>query len=454
VRVSSLCTLPEDSHRTSCRFASRYIADEPDSSVRTQIVRFALQKLLGGHEAINSDDQSLACLSVRFPLEFDFSDPNTRSLVRKQIEHHMRLCTIATSGFEVLLSTVGSEPLLAEAAATAMADRETNPVRLLSTLLGKNCINHGERGELVAALLIMQARDATLPTDDKSRRWVYVCDFLENLLGGPTRTDSAFPSTTLSREKHQPLAETFKDARMWFNHVVKVRNTDLINVRYLWRFISRGAMVLCANNQRGVDIVLPVCYSGNKLSRRDVTAILVQVKSDTSFGEKMHGYLFDAMDPFTTKLFDKENQSQPGGPLPIIRMVFALASEKPAVKYDFSDPPNSRTYTPGEFTSYDIWCAGTFSKTFPIMGADEHAYRTLVDRIRFRDQEYAVGKIQDVTYPKEIERKKVALLRNCNPLLETGAEHQLSYKEGPPGEQGGSSPKEGKGKEKQGKSHF
>lgn len=62
-------------------------------------------------------DRSLACLSVRFPLEFDFSDPKARSLVRKQIEHHMRLCTIATSGFDVLFTTVGSEPLLAEAMA-------------------------------------------------------------------------------------------------------------------------------------------------------------------------------------------------------------------------------------------------------------------------------------------------------------------------------------------------
>jgi len=189
VRVSSLCALSDDSHRTSCRFASRYTADPRDRFVRTTIVDFATHKLLGGHEVVKSDDESLACLSVRFPLEFDFSDPNVRSLGRKQIEHHMRLCTIAKSGFEVLFSTVGSEPLLPKAAAGAMADCETNPVRLLSTLLDKNCINHGERGELVTALLVMQARDATLKRGDKSKIWVYVCDFLESLIGGPMRTE-------------------------------------------------------------------------------------------------------------------------------------------------------------------------------------------------------------------------------------------------------------------------
>jgi len=471
VRVSSLCALSEDSHRTLCRFASRYNADPPDYFVRAKILEFATHKLLGGHEYINAGaadtleaagDRSLACLSVRFPLEFDFSDPNARSLVRKLIERHMRVCTIATSGFEVVFSTVGSDPLLAEAAATAMAEGNTNPVRQLSNLMGKICINHGERGELVAALLVMQARDAL--TRGKSRRWVYVCDFMRTLLGDSVHTDLASPSVTFSKEEHRPLAEKFKDARMWFNHVLKVRDTDLINVRYLWKFISRGAMILCANNQRGVDIVLPVCYSGDVLSRRNVTAILVQVKNDPCFGEEIHGHLFDAMDPFTIKLFDEESRpiqqekpednSQPRGPLPIIRMVFALASETHAVKYDTSGPPNPpRIPKTGEFTSYDIWCAGTSSNTFPIMGGDEHAYKELVTRTRFRDQEYAVGKIQDVKYPKEVEAKKVALLRNCNPLLETGAEHQLFCEEDPPEELGprGTPPKKGKGKERQGR---
>jgi hypothetical protein len=394
-------------------------------------LQFATQKLLCGHEDIDGDaddtyatplDRTLACLSVRFPLEFDFSDPNTRSLVRKQIEHHMRLCTIATSGFEVLFSTVGSEPLLAEAAAEAMNKSNANPVQLLSNILGKNCIHHGDGGELVAALLVMQARDA-LTRGRESKRWVYVCDFLESLLGDSAKISNR-PSVTFSKEEDRPLKETFKNARMWFNHVLKVRDSDLINERYLWKFISRGAMILCANNQRGVDIVLPVCYSGGGLSRRTVTAILIQVKNDTHFGENTDGHLFDAMDPFSINLFDKGSQ-----PLPIIRMVFALASQKSAVNHDTPDRCSPRIYKSGGFTSYDIWCAGSSGKTFPIMGDDEVAYRELLDRTRFRGQEYAVGAIQGMRYPKEVEKKKIALLRNCDPLLETGVEHQLLCKE-------------------------
>jgi len=58
------------------------------------------------------------------------------------------------------------------------------------------------------------------------------------------------------------------------------------------------------------------------------------------------------------------------------------------------------------------------------MGTDEDAYRRLVDRTRFPGQEYAVGAIQEVDYPKEVEDNKIALLRSCNPLLEDGDEHQ------------------------------
>jgi hypothetical protein len=52
------------------------------------------------------------------------------------------------------------------------------------------------------------------------------------------------PTVCRVNDEDRPFAETLKDARMRFNHVLKVRDTDLINVRYLWRFITRGAMMI------------------------------------------------------------------------------------------------------------------------------------------------------------------------------------------------------------------
>ena len=282
--------------------------------------------------------------------------------------------------------------------------------------MDKNCINHGEHGELVAALLVMQARDALVK--DSNQRWVYVCEFLETLLGASVLTATTKPSMAYSGEAERSLTDTFKDARMWFNHVIKIRKSHLINVQHLWKFITRGAMVLCANNQPGVDIILPVCYSGNVLSRRTVTAILIQVKNDTTFGRDIHGYLFDAMDPFKVNLFSKKDK-----PLPIIRMVFALAS-KGAVKYVLPPRTTRQSKHPGKYTSYDIRCAKISRKTFPIIRGDEITpYQQLLNRTRFPGQEYAVGKIHEVEYPSDVEEGKIGLLRSFDALVE-GGEHR------------------------------
>jgi hypothetical protein len=287
--------------------------------------------------------------------------------------------------------------------------------------MDKNCINLGERGELVAALLVMQARDAL--TTESNRRWVFVPEFIEKLLGASART--AGESKLYAGQDQKPLDDRFKNARMWFNHVLKLQKADLINVQHLWKFITRGAMVLCANNQPGVDIILPVLYlddsKSEALSRHTVTAILIQVKNSASFGKNIHPYLFDAMDPFKIKLFDS-----PMKPLPIIRIVFALASDENVVKHVHrlgvpSRATRSNLKGQDTFTSYDLWCAGMSRVTFPAIGddSDEASYRKLLDRtISPGKKYYDVNRIHWVTYPKEVADRKAELLRSFNALVE------------------------------------
>jgi hypothetical protein len=78
------------------------------------------------------------------------------------------------------------------------------------------------------------------------------------------------------------------------------------------------------------------------------------------------------MDPFGVGL-----GSNGDIPLPTIRMVFALASEKPGVFF-----PTSRGHRnlPGEFTAFDVWCAGLSSETFKGIGDDLTSYHPLLQR--------------------------------------------------------------------------
>jgi hypothetical protein len=155
----------------------------------------------------------------RVPLDFKISYANAHNLVLKQIERHMRLCTVA-SDFELPLTTTGSEHLLAEAAIKVIAQNKKSPIYHLSSNIDNNCVNYGERGELVSALLVMQARDALASTS--TSRWVSVGDFMKTLLGASARIDSVFPSFARDGEGQKPLAKFFEHSRIWFNYVLKV----------------------------------------------------------------------------------------------------------------------------------------------------------------------------------------------------------------------------------------
>ena len=79
----------------------------------------------------------------------------------------------------------------------------------------------------------------------------------------------------------EPLACAFARASLYFNHFIKVHNAKMVNRKYLWCLFCRGAAVICANNQCGIDIIIPVLM-GNILDPKFITAILVQVKNDAT----------------------------------------------------------------------------------------------------------------------------------------------------------------------------
>ena len=92
--------------------------------------------------------RGLACLCVRFGLKFNV-DAVSRAVACTQVERHMRLCLSATAEFESLITTVGSEPLPAEAASKLFFTTLGNPVRRLANNPDLNCVDRGRRGELV-----------------------------------------------------------------------------------------------------------------------------------------------------------------------------------------------------------------------------------------------------------------------------------------------------------------
>jgi hypothetical protein len=331
----------------------------------------------------------------------------------------MRLCLAATTGFERLITLAGSEPLLAEAASELMRDTpmKMNPVRHLAQHSDLHCIDRGRRGELVAALIIMQARDAAL----KHERWVSVCKFMEALL--PTdqyeRLQNSPPSFWREGE-NRPFSKTFEDRAIWFNHVIKIEDGAMINTKLLWTFITRGAMIMCSDNQAGVDIVLPVCSTKENLSRDSVTAILIQVKNAEQFGCSIDKTIFDRMDPLKVGLFDEGSQK------PVIRMVFALAARTSDIV--FPDPceyTNTRSGGASKFTAFDIWCAGLGS--FKSIGNDLTSYELLLDRSLQPHGAFKVEETNDSYLDTETKSERGRRRRRMAALAMKDKDHRRIY---------------------------
>ncbi|KAI0287897.1 hypothetical protein BC826DRAFT_1041486 [Russula brevipes] len=173
-------------------------------------------------------------------------------------------------------------------------------------------------------------------------------------------------------------------------------------------------MILCADGQHGIDLVIPVVHSQGVLSRDNMTAILIQVKNDANF-TSVRSHLFDGMDPLTTGIgvFDSTHESRP-----IIRMVFALASDTCGVTYNALG---------GLFTAYDFWCRGLDTSTFPLIDNENRsAFQHLLARTRNCDQLYDVMS-KKVGYSEEVKKAKSRLLRQFDPLLEKDHKSHLEF---------------------------
>ncbi|TDL16546.1 hypothetical protein BD410DRAFT_755314, partial [Rickenella mellea] len=355
-------------------FASRYA--KGSSSSKEHIVAFAIEKLLNGPVTTGdalSIEQQLACLAQRLPILFKSTTYTDQEKEMKQVEAHMRVCLKVDPGFASIVTISPSEPILSEAACALMTAEESfDPPKVLQQLMGGFSIHQGDRGELIVMLLLTLARDAAYKSI--GQRDIPLCTFLEHLFSFEDRSSAddilnALPSQFhTAKSKNQTLGETFADSRLHFTHIIQVHEKKSINRQYLWKLLLRGAAVLCANGQAGVDGALLFTYKGNEVRARNIGLLLWQSKNDPSYTNSVENILFDAMDPYKLGIYDEGDE-----PIPVIRVVFALAAIKPSLNC------NVRNAVKGNCTAYDVWCSGLSSSCLkPITPESEGTWSALL----------------------------------------------------------------------------
>src|SRR5215475_2688237 len=104
-------------------------------------------------------------MAVRMALEFNPISTETRARELEQVEKYMRVCLVVHEGFETAVTISPSEPLLSEASRLLMTEHPSFDVpRTLLQELEKPGLDKGDRGELIAELLLILASDAAFET--------------------------------------------------------------------------------------------------------------------------------------------------------------------------------------------------------------------------------------------------------------------------------------------------
>lgn len=383
------------------RWKSRY--DNGDARVKETIDIFAVEKLLcrtyGAGNMATSWEQQFAVMSHRLVLAFD--TPSCSGLDRRnaersqmvQVEKYMRVCLHAKQGFESIVTVAASEPILAEAAAIVMQHKEFRSCRSLREILVSPGMSKGDRGELIVSNITIDTLDGLAFRNPKKPSFVvkttsyFEALFAQNIYNDVIR--DAQPSRLRSDSELKTFAQTFEDSYIYVTHFIKVYDYSVLTDSFIMVFAVRGAAILCAENQAGIDAIIPVVYKDKVLNRMNMTVILKQSKNNSKFSTIPHGYLFDLMNPFTLGIFNKHEP-----PRPVIRMVYALAAHSPVIRVmQRGNPPpkrSSKDEAKGEsqsskrnFTSFDIWCGHTSSATFgAICLEDNLTYEALLKRSR------------------------------------------------------------------------
>ncbi|CCM07240.1 uncharacterized protein FIBRA_09586 [Fibroporia radiculosa] len=289
--------------------------------VRNSLISFALSKLTGFDnyyvEAGNPTQKTLIQLSVlssRLLLDMEPRREYARHLETGMVEGHMRIAYSVPKHRQYMRSGYPSEPILAEAAAQVMEmwqgtgkeeevegeEKRKESWRvsdILSQHVRDGLISKGERGELVARLILIQAFDAASKkarankgNDDDERidRPVRLLDFLEALFG-KTHMEAIKSSRPDNQPQGTTLAEAFEDAYVRFTHFARNEDETVTNTYGVWAAIMRGMAMQCSSNNPIIDIIIPIILRNEKLTENIMTAMLIQVRNR----DTQHAWVID-----------------------------------------------------------------------------------------------------------------------------------------------------------------
>jgi hypothetical protein len=276
-------------NRFPCRFWTRYDNDPGSGIVQQDIINFAQMKLMAHVPGGGSEDGYLAALSVRLLLEFEPRRVATVEAENCLVERHLRIAYSVPAHREYLRSGTPSEPIIVEAAARALGHRLLP--QMLSKHVDSGLIGKGERGELVARLLLTLAHGSAVKNalrgQPKSKPLhfstpVPVMTFLCALFSDQF-IDSILNCRPDNEHDGKTLREAFEGAYVHFTHFAKAGDSSVVSDNQAWVELCRGIAWQCHDQLPSIDMLTPIALrSEDKLCRWNVSGIAWSIKDRRS----------------------------------------------------------------------------------------------------------------------------------------------------------------------------
>ena len=204
---------------------------------------------LSSEQEVTKLDGELAALGIRPMLEFEPLRESANQEA-KLVEGHMRVAYSMPKHRQYLRGGAPSEPVLAEAASRRIMNDMTSLLHTVGNYLKNGLVSKGERGELVARLLLTLAHDKCVKLDRKKAQYskpIPLLRFLEPLVG-------------------------LDHMKVNFIHFVKGGDTSVITDEAAWMALSRCMAFQGANGQWMIDLYITILLRDEKLSRYVVSS--------------------------------------------------------------------------------------------------------------------------------------------------------------------------------------
>lgn len=370
--------------------------DKP--TITDRIIPFARTKITHPSKQGKVTDAGRAAV-IDIRLMFDYEPRHQRARDREAalVASHMRIAYSAPHPREYIRSGYPSEPVLAEAAAQHMHAHpdDFSALRILEDNIQGGLIDKGERGELVARLLVTLALDRAInkrhKPDSESvihSRGVPVIDFIRELFGD--RAEAILKSVPDNTRSNVTFKDAFEGAWIRFTHFGKMGDATGATLAAARAAFIRCMAIVCPSGQMMVNIILPIifCPQGaeSHITETNMSALLIHVERRAPKGPRAR-YVIDES---TIGFFPNGTANQ----RPYVTLVMELGVPPKIPPPSAVTPPKPEILARGRLhhatdahSRYSIFAYGCSDAVYGVISRHERArYQHLLGSPDFLDE--------------------------------------------------------------------